>query len=258
MWGRCAFESIKRNPLLSQIATGRSRYLGSHSSLEGSWVLTREWKVIMKLKLTMGRPVTQSPGQSLLPFYICRLHCASRHHESPAMNWILARNILESVAESRIVFHIRIVRRPPPPYFRQDYLSHRVLSKLWEWMWTCRFSDKQRTIKFYNWHVKQEAFYKVVPIERSGVILIWGAAWSLLCLLTSPYTSLPSVTAQAGPGEIPRLQSSISLCSRGGPVARVTSMARPRSGTLGPDMTSGLLGHVRLSQVVSWVSVTRI
>ena len=52
---------------------------------------------------------------------------ASRHHESPAMNWILARNILESVAESRIVFHIRIVRRPPPPYFRQDYLSHRVL-----------------------------------------------------------------------------------------------------------------------------------
>ncbi len=114
-------------------------------------------------------------------------------------------------------------------------------------MWTCRFSDKQRTIKFYNWHVKQEAFYKVVPIERSGVILIWGAAWSLLCLLTSPYTSLPSVTAQAGPGEIPRLQSSISLCSRGGPVVRVTSMARPRSGTRGPDMTSGLLGHVRLS-----------
>ena len=35
--------------------------------------------------------------------------------------------ILKSVAESRIVFHIRIVRRPPTPYFRQDYLSHRVL-----------------------------------------------------------------------------------------------------------------------------------
>ena len=132
MRGRCAFKSIKRNPLLSQIATGRSRYLGSHSSLEGSWVLTREWKVIMKLKLTMGRPVTQSPGQSLLPFYICRLHCASRHHESPAMNWILARNILESVAESRIVFHIRIVRRPPPPYFRQDYIFHTEFCKTYQ------------------------------------------------------------------------------------------------------------------------------
>lgn len=42
-------------------------------------------------------------------------------------------------------------------------------------MWTCMFSDKQRTIKFYNWHVKQEAFYKVVPIVKVGGHINVGA-----------------------------------------------------------------------------------
>ena len=126
--GRCAFKSIKRNPLLSQIATGRSRYLSSHSSrLWG--LLTREWKVIMKLKLTMGWPVSQSPGQPPLSHSTFAGFTPSRissHELDPKLG------ILKSVAESRIVFHIRIVRRPPPPYFRQDYIFHTEFCKTYQ------------------------------------------------------------------------------------------------------------------------------